>query len=75
MDFDKNQVAWLLFNTLSAENIENEKIQNWKNRFFEIFVNKNSYEIEKQEIGKFSLSILKFLIIGGESTLNSDFCH
>ena len=75
MDFDKNQVAWLLFNTLSAENIENEKIQNWKNRFFEIFVNKNSYEIEKQEIGKFSLSILKFLIIGGKSTLKSDFCH
>ena len=27
MDFDENQAAWLLFNTLSAENIKSEKIK------------------------------------------------
>ena len=34
MDFDENQAAWSLFDTVSAENIKSAKIKIWKNRFF-----------------------------------------
>ena len=37
MDFDKNQAAWSLLDTLSAENIKSAKIKIRKNRFFENF--------------------------------------
>ena len=37
MDFDKNQAAWSLFDTLSAENIKSAKIKIRKNGFFENF--------------------------------------
>ena len=34
MDFDENQAAWSLFDTLSVENIKSAKIKIRKNRFF-----------------------------------------
>ena len=35
MDFDENQAAWSLFDTLSAQNIKSAKIKICKHRFFE----------------------------------------
>ena len=37
MEFDENQAAWSLFDTLSVENIKNAKIGIRKNLFFENF--------------------------------------
>ena len=37
MDFDENQAAWSLFDTLSAENVKSAKINIRKNRFFQNF--------------------------------------
>ena len=37
MDFDENQAAWSLCDTLSAENIKSAKIKIRKNGFFENF--------------------------------------
>ena len=38
MDFDENQAAWSLFDTLSAENIKSAKIKIRKNGFFQILI-------------------------------------
>ena len=68
MHFDENQAAWLVFDTLSAENIKSEKFKTWKNDVFKILP---IYTCKVEKIGKFSLPILKYIIIGGESILKN----
>ena len=71
LEFDENQAAWSLHDTLLRENIKSAKIKIWKNGFFGKFC--LTAHVKSTKIGKFWLPILKFFIIGSGRTLKTDF--